>query len=127
MMFLLAAFACVAFTLATIGVYGVLSYAVSQRAREIGIRLALGAQRSTMLRLVTWRGLLLTGGGVIIGTAIAMAAAQSLAGLLFGIKTHDPATFCLTALLLLMTGFAACLVPALRATRVDPIETLRYQ
>jgi predicted permease len=126
-MFLLAAFACVAVTMAAVGVYGVLSYAVNQRAREIGIRLALGAQRSTILRLVTWRGLVLTGCGVIIGTAIAMLATQFLAGLLFGIKTHDPATFCFTALLLLMTGFVACLVPALRATSVDPVETLHYQ
>jgi predicted permease len=78
-MFLLAGFACVAVTLAAIGVYGVLSYAVNQRTREIGIRVALGAQRSTILRLVTWRGLLLTGCGVIIGTVIAMAATQSLA------------------------------------------------
>ena len=126
-MFLLAAFACVAVTLAAVGVYGVLSYGVTQRAREIGIRMALGAQRSTIFRLITWRGLLLTGGGVIIGTVIAMAATQSLAGLLFGIKTHDPVTFFLTGVFLLLIGLIACIVPVLRATRVDPIETLRYQ
>jgi len=127
LMFLLLIFAGVAITMAGIGVYGVLSYTVNQRAREIGIRVALGAQRSTILRLVTWQAMLLTGCGVIVGTAMAAAATQSLAGLLFGITAHDPATFCLTALFLLMIGFLACLIPARRATRVDPIEALRYQ
>lgn len=124
-MFLLAIFAGVAITLAAIGIYGVLSYAVGQRAREIGIRIALGAQRSEILRLVAWQGIALTACGVAIGSAMAMAATQALAGLLFGIKARDLTTFCIAAVFLLVIGSIACLIPARRATHFDPVEALR--
>jgi putative ABC transport system permease protein len=126
-MFLLAIFAGVAITLAGIGIYGVLSYAVGQRAREIGIRMALGAQRSEIVRLVTWQSMLLMACGVAVGGALGMVATKALTGLLFGINPSDPTTFALTALLLLLIGSIACLVPTRRATHLDPIETLRYQ
>jgi predicted permease len=126
-MFLLLMFAGVAVLLAGVGIYGLLSYAVSQQAREIGIRLALGAQTGNVLRMVARRGMVLTFCGIGIGTACAAMLMRLIAGLLFGVTARDPTTFALTALFLTVISLGACLVPARQATRIDPIETLRYQ
>jgi predicted permease len=126
-MFLLSMFAGVALVLAGVGIYGVLSYTVSQRAREIGIRVALGAQRRSVLHIVTKRGMVLTVCGIGVGTAVAAALTRLMAGLLFGVTALDPATFGLAALFLTVIALLACLIPAWRATQIDPIETLRYQ
>jgi len=129
-MALMASFAILALALAGVGVYGVMSYAVEQRRREIGIRLALGAQTSDVLRLMVRQGMTLAGAGVIFGVAAALAMARlmtSFSGLLFGVKATDPATFALIALLLLAAALLACWIPARRATKVDPMIALRYE
>jgi predicted permease len=124
---LLAAFAGLALLLASIGLFGVLSYAVTQRTREIGVRLALGATSSRVARLVIGRGLVLTGIGLTIGVALAWAASRALSALLFGVGATDPATFAAVAALLVGVALAACSAPALRAARVDPIRVLRQE
>jgi putative ABC transport system permease protein len=129
-MALMASFAALALALAGVGVYGVVSYAVEQRRREIGIRLALGAQTSDVLRMVVKQGMTLAGAGVAIGVAAALALAKLMTGfssLLFGVKATDPATFTLISLLLLAVALLAALVPARRATRVDPMVALRVE
>lgn len=124
---LLAAFAGLALLLASIGLFGVLSYAVTQRTREIGVRLALGASSSRVARLVIGRALVLTGIGLTIGLALAWTASRALAALLFGVGATDPATFTAVAALLIAVALAACGAPALRAARVDPIRVLRQE
>ena len=124
---LLSLFAVVALLLAAIGIYGVLAYTVAQRTSEIGIRMALGAQRSTVLRLVVGNGLALTLIGVVIGAAGAVIATRALDQLVFGVSTTDPAVFGLVALTLTTVAVFAALVPALRASRVDPIVALRSE
>ena len=129
-MMLLAGFALLALVLAAVGIYGVMAYAVGQRTHEIGIRLALGAQTSNVLRLVVRQGMLLAGMGCIIGVAAALALAKlitSFSGLLYGVTATDPATFALIALLLLVVALVACWIPARRATKVDPLVALRYE
>ncbi|MGH9754545.1 MAG: FtsX-like permease family protein, partial [Blastocatellia bacterium] len=129
-MALMASFAILALALAGVGVYGVMSCAVEQRRREIGIRLALGAQTSDVLRLVVRQGMTLAGAGVVIGVAAALALAKLMTGfssLLFGVKATDPATFALIALLLLAVALLACWIPARRATKVDPMIALRCE
>jgi putative ABC transport system permease protein len=129
-MALMASFAILALALAGVGVYSVMSYAVEQRRREIGVRLALGAQTSEVLRLLVRQGMTLAGVGVVIGVAAALALAKlmtSFSGLLFGVKATDPATFTLISLLLLAVALMAVLIPAIRATRVDPVATLRCE
>jgi putative ABC transport system permease protein len=126
-MLLLSMFAGVALVLAGVGIYGVLSYTVSQRAREIGIRVALGAQPGSVLRIVTERGIVLTACGIGLGSALAFALTRLMAGLLFGVTALDPATFGLAALFLTAIALLACLIPAWRGTQIDPIETLRCQ
>ena len=120
-------FAAAALTLAAIGTYGVLSYAVTQRRREFGIRLAIGAQRRDILKLVLGGGLRLAALGVALGLAGSFALEQLLESLLFGVTAHDPGVFVGIALLLLAVTSIACVVPAFRATRVDPVEALRAE
>ena len=124
---LLTVFAGVAVVLSSIGLYGVLAYAVSQRTHEIGVRMALGAQRRQILRLVQARGWKLAGCGLGIGLLGAPALSFVLQGLLFEMRAQDPLTFLAAIAILALTAAAACYVPALRATRVDPLVALRHE
>jgi len=124
---LLSLFAVVALLLAAIGIYGVLAYTVAQRTSEIGIRMALGAPRSSVLRLVVGNGLTLAVIGVVIGAAVALVATRSLQRLVFGVSTTDPGVFAFVALVLAAVAATAAALPALRASRVDPIEALRSE
>ncbi len=126
-MTLLGIFAGLALVLAGIGIYGVLSYMVGQRTREIGVRMALGAQRLDVLRLIMKDGAQMTLIGVIIGVIGALGATRLMRSLLFGVKPIDPLTFIAVALLLCAIALLACYVPALRAMKVDPIEALRHE
>jgi putative ABC transport system permease protein len=122
---LLAAFGGLALVLATIGMYGVVSYSVVQRTREIGVRLALGARRGQVFAMVVGRGSRLAGFGVGIGLVVALGATRLLRGLLYGVQPTDPLTFAGVAALLIVVAVIACAVPARRATRVDPMIALR--
>ena len=124
---LLAAFALVALALAAIGLYGVMAYHVAARAREMGVRLALGAQSGEVLRLVIGQGLRLTALGVAIGLAAALGLGRLLARLFFGVQPVEPATLAAVAALLMAVALAACYLPARRATRVDPLVVLREE
>ena len=126
-MTLLGAFAGLALLLASIGLYGVLAYAVTQRSREIGLRMALGANAANVTRLVIGHGIALTGGGLIIGLMGAWAGTRALKNLLYGVSATDPATFAAVAALLTLVSLAACWIPARRACRVDPIVVLREE
>jgi putative ABC transport system permease protein len=123
----LALFGGLALALAAVGVYGVLSYSVTQQTREIGIRMAMGAERSNVLRLVVTQGLKLTALGLLLGLAGAAAATRLLAGFLFGVGAADPITYAGTAAVFLAVAFAAAYLPALRATRMDPLAALREE
>ena len=122
---LVGGFAAVALLLAALGVYGVISYTVAQSTREIGIRMSLGAQRRDVFRLVVGQGALLAGVGLAAGLAGALALTRLMASLLFTVGARDPLTFAAAPLLLLLVALAACAVPALRATRVQPVTALR--
>lgn len=126
-MLLMAIFAGLALALAMIGIYGVLAYSVNQATQEIGIRVALGAKRGDVLRLVFAYGGSLVAGGIAIGAVIAFGAGSLLASQLFEVQATDPATYAAVAAALAITGFAACMIPALRAMRVDPIIALRSE
>lgn len=126
-MTLLGAFAALALLLASIGLYGVLSYAVTQRSREIGLRMALGASASNVVQLVVARGLALTGAGLAIGLGVAWAATRAMRNLLYGVTATDPTTYAGVALLLALIGIAACWIPARRASRLDPAMVLREE
>lgn len=126
-MTLLAIFAGVALLLASIGIYGVLSYLVGQRTQEIGVRMALGAQRADVLRMVLGDGVRMTVIGICIGFAAALGLTRLMASMLFGVKPTDPLTFASVAILLCAIALLACYIPAHRATRVDPIVALRYE
>jgi putative ABC transport system permease protein len=122
---LLAAFAGVAAVLAAIGIYGVLACSVEERTREIGVRMALGAQRRQVLAIVLRRGLALTLAGLALGTASAAGSARLLESLLFGVATVDGPTYASVLLLFFLVALLAAYVPARRATRVDPLTALR--
>jgi len=124
---LLGLFAMVGLVLACIGLYGLLSYEVERRTREIGIRTALGAQRSTIWSLVVRHGILLVTTGALVGGGAALGATRLLTSLLYDVRPTDPLTFALTAFLLLVVGILACSLPARRATRVDPMTALRCE
>jgi putative ABC transport system permease protein len=125
--FLIGLFAALAFILSAIGIYGVINYDVTQRTGEIGVRMALGAQTQDVLRLILKQGLLLTLGGLVAGLAGAILLTRFLTGLLFEVKPSDPLTYALVAGLLALVAIAACLIPARRATKVDPLVALRYE
>jgi len=118
-------FAAVALALATVGIYGVMSYSVSQRTHEIGLRIALGAQRSDVVKLVIKQGISLSLTGVAIGVGSALALTRIMTGLLFGVSSSDPLTFTLISLLLTGVSLLACYIPAHRAMKVDPMIALR--
>jgi putative ABC transport system permease protein len=113
--------------LAAVGVYGVMAYSVNERRREIGIRMALGASRAEVLQAVMARGTVLTAGGLAIGTPLALVLARLASGLIYGVNAWDVATFIGVPLALAAIALTASYVPALRATRVDPLVALHYE
>jgi putative ABC transport system permease protein len=126
-MLLLAAFAALALLLASIGIYGVISYAVAQRTQEFGIRLALGAQPRNVFAMVLGQGARLALLGVFLGFIAAFAVTRLMTSFLFGVQPTDTITFVVVPALLMAIALLACYIPARRATRVDPIIALRYE
>jgi putative ABC transport system permease protein len=124
---LLSVFGGVALLLAAVGIYGVISYGVSQRTHEMGIRMALGAKPRDVLRLVVRQAMVLALGGVGIGILASLALTRLMKSLLFSVSVTDPLTFIAIAVLMTLIALVACLIPALRATRVDPLIALRYE
>ncbi len=124
---LMGIFGVVGLVLVTVGVYSVLAYTTARRTHEIGIRMALGAERKDVLRLVIRAGLRLVLGGIVVGLIVSLVLGRMMATQLTGISTYDPATLASTAILLIGTGAAACWIPALRAARVEPVVALRYE
>jgi ABC-type antimicrobial peptide transport system permease subunit len=126
-MILLGVFAALALMLSSVGIYGVISYLVGQRTHEIGLRMALGAQRRDVLKLVLGHGVKTALLGVAIGLVAALGLTRLMADMLFGVSPTDPVTFAGVAALLVIVAMAACYMPARRAMRVDPMTALRYE
>jgi putative ABC transport system permease protein len=124
---LIGAFALVALALGTVGIYGVVATWVARRTRELGVRIALGAGRGQILALVLSQGTRMLGAGIVAGLLLSAAASRVLSSLLYQVNALDPAIFAGVATLLLATGLASLALPALRATRVDPMESLRAE
>ena len=124
---LVAMFAVVGLLLAAIGLYGVISYAVTERTHELGVRIALGADRADVVRLVLGEALLMTGAGIALGLAGALATTRLMQSLLFGVSSTDAVTYAGISTLLLVTALVASYLPVRRATRVDPMVALRYE
>jgi len=124
---MVALFALTALLLASLGIYGVISYIVSERTHEFGIRLALGAQRRSIVRMVLQQGLELALFGAALGVVCALMVSHVMAGALYGVRPTDPATFVGVAFVLIAVAFFACFVPASRAIRVDPAVALRHE
>jgi putative ABC transport system permease protein len=126
-MVLVGAFALAALLLGAVGIYGVMSYLVSQRAQEMGVRLALGASPGNVLGLIVRHGALMAGSGAVIGVGVAAWATRPLRALLYGVSTTDPLTFATVPVLFVIVAVIASYAPARRATRVDPVKTLRSE
>jgi putative ABC transport system permease protein len=126
-MLLLGIFAAVALVIATVGIYGFISYTVSQRTHEIGVRIALGAQAGNVLRMVVWRGMSLALIGVALGVSVALAVTRIMKSLLFEVSATDPTTFAQIVLLLVVIAMVATYIPARRATKIDPLQALRHE
>jgi putative ABC transport system permease protein len=124
---LLGLFSALALVLAAIGIYGVISYSVAQRTHEIGIRMALGAPRAGVLRMILAQGAKIAGAGVVIGIVASFGLTRLMANLLFSVSSADPLTFAAVAMLLMLVALIACYIPAHRALRVDPVIALRYE
>jgi ABC-type antimicrobial peptide transport system permease subunit len=124
---LVTVFAVIGLMLAIIGIYGVLSFLVSQQTHQIGVRIAMGAQHSDILRLVIKRGLILIGVGLVIGVAGALALTRVLSSLLYGVTPTDPVTFMIVSFVLVTVALTASYIPARRAAKIDPMEALRYE
>jgi ABC-type antimicrobial peptide transport system permease subunit len=126
-MMLLTIFGGIALVLAAIGIYGLMAYSVAQRTQEMGIRMALGADRAAIRRLVVWHGMKLTGTGVVLGVAAAFGLTRLMASLLFGVKTWDPAVFVTVPVILTAVALMAVWLPATRASRLDPMQALHVE
>jgi putative ABC transport system permease protein len=124
---LLGAFSALAIVLAGIGIYGVISYSVAQRTKEIGIRMALGAGHQDVIRMILLQGARIASAGLIIGIFAAFGLTRYLTTLLFTVSPGDPSTFAMVALVLALVALLACYIPARRALRVDPMTALRYE
>jgi putative ABC transport system permease protein len=126
-MLLLTIFGVVAIVLAAVGIYGLIAYSVVQRTHEIGVRRALGASTQSVLRMVVFQGLWLVCSGLVLGLAASAGLTRLLFGLLWGIEPTDPPTFAAITVLLIFAGLIACIVPSLRAARIDPLTALRHE
>jgi ABC-type antimicrobial peptide transport system permease subunit len=126
-MLLVGFFGLLALLLAAVGIYGVISYSVGQRTREIGIRMALGAQRGKVFEMILRQGLMLAGSGIALGVVAALGVGRMLAGFLYGVGASDPLTFISLTIFLAAVALAASFFPARRAAKIDPMRALRYE